>query len=86
MESMAMDSPGLLIWTSSKIYPASLRETIPGFLEPLLVEGDNPCQLLEELAAGGGGWEDWYQKYYAQVVSIEWLKDQAWSALTDDND
>ena len=43
------------------------RETIPGFLEPLLGEGENPCQLLEQLEDDGEEWEAWYQKYYAQV-------------------
>ena len=51
----------------------TLRETIPGFLEPLLEEGENPCQLLEELSDAGEAWEDWYQKYYAQVASREIL-------------
>jgi len=44
------------------------RETIPGFLEPLLGEGENPCQLLEQLEDDGEEWEAWYQKYYAQVT------------------
>ena len=36
-------------------------------------EGENPCQLLEELSDAGEAWEDWYQKYYAQVASREIL-------------
>ena len=44
------------------------RETIHGFLEPLLGEGENPCQLLEQLEDDGEEWEAWYQKYYAQVL------------------
>ena len=44
------------------------RETIPGFLEPLLGEDENPCQLLEQLEDAGEEWEAWYQKYYAQVL------------------
>ena len=44
------------------------RETIPGFLEPLLGEGENPCQLLEQLEDAGEELEAWYQKYYAQVL------------------
>ena len=44
------------------------RETIPGFLEPLLGEGENPCQLLEQLEHDGEELEAWYQKYYAQVL------------------
>jgi len=44
------------------------RETIPGFLEPLLGEGENPCQLLEQMEHAGEELEAWYQKYYAQVT------------------
>ena len=44
------------------------RETIPSFLEPLLGEGENPCQLLEQLEDDGEELEAWYQKYYAQVL------------------
>ena len=44
------------------------RETIPGFLEPLLGEGENPCQLLEQLEDAEEELEAWYQKYYAQVL------------------
>ena len=44
------------------------RETIPGFLEPLLGEGENPCQLLEQLEDDGEELEAWYQKFYAQVL------------------
>ena len=49
------------------------RETIPGFLEPLLGEGENPCQLLEQMEHDGEELEAWYQKYYAQVLHIAFI-------------
>ena len=49
------------------------RETIPGFLEPLLGEGENPCQLLEQLEHDEEELEAWYQKYYVQVLHIAFI-------------
>ena len=55
------------------------RETIPGFLEPLLGEGENPCQLLEQLEHDGEELEAWYQKYYAQVLHNAFIL--SWSRI-----
>ena len=53
------------------------RETIPGFLEPLLGEDENPCQLLEQLEHDGEELEAWYQKYYAQVLQNTFILSQS---------
>ena len=56
---------------------SACRETIPGFLEPLLGEGENPCQLLEQLEHDGEDLEAWYQKYYAQVLHNAFILSQS---------
>ena len=68
MAFMVTGSPGIKWSKGSMDNKLLCRETIPGFLEPLLGEGENPCQLLEQLEDDGEEWEAWYQKYYAQVL------------------